>query len=82
MDFIRPFPDSIPIGCDYTEIAAVRKVFCLKFKKSILRIFMNIAIQNRINVKFNIGLGLLVGKGIPQCRKRRDELCERCRYFG
>jgi hypothetical protein len=82
MDFIRPFPDSIPIGYDYTEIAAVRKVFCHKFKKSTLRIFMNIAIQNRINVKFNIGLGLLVGKRIAQCRKGRDELCERCRHFG
>ena len=69
MDFIRPFPDSIPIGCDYTEIAAVRKVFCLKFKKSILRIFMNIAIQHRINVKFNVGLGLRVGKRIAPAEK-------------
>jgi hypothetical protein len=69
MDFIRPFPDGIPIGCDYTKIAVVRKVFCLKFKKSILRIFMNIDIQNSINVKFNIGLGLLLGKRIAQCRK-------------
>ena len=69
MDFIRPFPDSIPIGCDYTAIAAVRKVFCLKFKKSILRNFMNIAIQYRINVKFNIRLGLRVGRQITPAEK-------------
>jgi len=69
MDFIRPFPDSIPIGCNYTEIAAVRKVFCLKSKKSILGIFMNIAIQYRINVNFDIGLRLRVGKRISPVEK-------------